>query len=173
MPSIHASDISQDEGHGKVWVIVVGALLVCGVGFGVYHYGGGATTQVTKPVQMSVKPEIAAELKKRQANFKAVQAQKEQQANAALGLSNAQLTQLADIEKNTTNPREQASAIQKVLSPEQWTKYQEQHPEMRWGGWGGRGGPGGPGADGQGWRGRRRGGDGQTSGGTSEQQSSK
>jgi hypothetical protein len=163
MPSIHASDISQDDGHGKVWVMVVGALLVCGVGFGVYHFGGGSTQQVVKPVAMAVKPEISAELKKRHAVFKAAQAQKEQQAVAALGLTNAQITQLSDIEKNTTSPREQASAIQKLLTSEQWTKYQEQHPQMRWGG-GGWGGPGGgPNGQGRGGRGRR-GGDGQTSG---------
>lgn len=172
MPSIRSSDIPGTESSGKMVPLIIGVLLVCGVGYGIYHFVGPSTTQPVKAVAMPMPPEVNAELKKRMEAMKARQSQKEDQFKISLGLSNAQLGQLATIESETTNPRTKAEAIKNMMSAEQWEKYRQHSPEMRWagGGWGNRGnGGGGPPADGRGRGGRRRGGDNGSS--STEQQS--
>ena len=163
MPSIHASDIGDGSGQGKIWAFALGGLLICGVGFGVYHFAGPAITVADKPIAMAMPTAMTQQLHEREQKLKERQEQSEEQFRASLGLSNAQIAQLARLETETSNPRTKYEGIKGMMNEEQWTKYQQHNPQMRWGG--GFGGPGGGGpGQGQGGRGRRRGGDGGTSG---------
>lgn len=128
-------------------------MLICGVGFGLYRFAGPAGLQNEKPIPTKVKPEILVQLREREKAVQARQQQAEDLFRASLGLSNAQIGQLAKIESESTSPRDRAEGVRALLTADQLEKYQQRYPEMRWAGRGGFGAGGG-----DGWRGGRRGG---------------